>query len=302
MNERTQKIQKALTHLQNANYAGYFEEIGQITPQSLKPFLNQLEGQFIAGQAPWDFYQHLDRFAKKVEAELSKEPPDTTSSNTSKPNKSLPTILTVFANPDKDLPDLNKEQRKIQDALNDLNRDNLIKHLYRANTDRDDFFNLIRGYKVVIFHYAGHANEKAVELQNGLTNFTPLAKELMSRNKETLKLVFLNGCSTFGHVDLLFDLGVPAVIATSVKVADEQATTFAIHFYKCLSKGDSIKIAYESAVNYVSHDSSTSRFRKVVSTADKDKLKKDSKEFPWGLYLNDKKAGEQSVEFMLNVD
>ncbi|OJJ20511.1 hypothetical protein BKI52_18825 [marine bacterium AO1-C] len=75
-------IQKALRHIQNAEYAGYFAEIGKVTPESHKPILKQLEGRFIAGQAPWDFYQQLDRFARQIQEAIQEENLSTSETNT----------------------------------------------------------------------------------------------------------------------------------------------------------------------------------------------------------------------------
>jgi len=67
MNERTQK---ALTHLQNANYAGYFEEMSPIIPEELTFRYNQLRAEFVSGNYPYNFYQKLMIFAQQVEENL----------------------------------------------------------------------------------------------------------------------------------------------------------------------------------------------------------------------------------------
>jgi len=70
MNERTQQVRKALTHLQNANYAGYFEEMRPIIPDELTFRYNQLREEFISGAYPFNFHQKLMTFAQSVDEYL----------------------------------------------------------------------------------------------------------------------------------------------------------------------------------------------------------------------------------------
>ncbi len=64
MNE---SIQKALKALEQANTAGYFEEMDKVEiPTHLKPTYAQFKGVFMHGQAPWDFSQKLETFAQVV--------------------------------------------------------------------------------------------------------------------------------------------------------------------------------------------------------------------------------------------
>jgi hypothetical protein len=62
-----------------------------------------------------------------------------------------------------------------------------------------------------------------------------------------LKLVFLNGCSTKGQVELLFAAGVKAVIATSRPINDPKAKDFAVAFYEALANKRTIKRAFDLA-------------------------------------------------------
>ncbi|MFN0215049.1 MAG: CHAT domain-containing protein [Saprospiraceae bacterium] len=205
----------------------------------------------------------------------------------------LPVIFTAFANPHGDLSNLTQEQNGIQDALGALEAKGKIKHLIRTDTDLNAYFDFLQRWnnQIVLFHYAGHANSEALLLQNASTFFKPLAEELLARNPESLELVFLNGCSTYGHVETLFDLGVPAVIASSVPIDDKRAMQLATRFYGNLAQGDSIEAAYKSAANYVKGSSTESRFRNLgeihtwrsISFREKDPIA----EFPWGLYIRE---------------
>ncbi|MBC7777966.1 MAG: CHAT domain-containing protein [Phycisphaerae bacterium] len=205
----------------------------------------------------------------------------------------LPVIFTAFANPHGDLSNLTQEQNGIQDALGTLEATGKIKHLLRTDTDLNAYFDFLQRWKnqIVLFHYAGHANSEALLLQNASTFFKPLAEELIARNPESLQLVFLNGCSTYAHVQTLFDLGIPAVIASSVPIDDKRAMQLATRFYGNLAQGDGIEAAYKSAANYIKGSSTETRFRnlgeiqswRTIGFREKDSLA----EFPWGLYVRE---------------
>lgn len=204
-----------------------------------------------------------------------------------------PVIFTAFANPHGDLTNLVLEQNGIQDALGPLEAGGKIKHLLRTDTDLNAYFDFLRRWQnqIVVFHYAGHANSEALSLQNAKTFFKPLAEELLARNPDSLQLVFLNGCSTHGHVQTLFDLGVPAVIATSASVDDKQAMHLAIRFYGNLAQGDNIETAYKSAANYVKGSSTEARFRHLGDIQPwrgiSFRAETTGGEFPWGLYVRE---------------
>jgi hypothetical protein len=204
-------------------------------------------------------------------------------------------IFTAFANPKGDLANLNREQNGIQDALMPLEQQGkLKKHLLRTDTDLDAYFDFIRQWKnqISIFHYGGHANSEGLSLQNAHTFFEPLAKELTERNKDSLVLVVLNGCSTFAHIKTLFALGVKAVIATSVDINDASATNFAIQFYKNIANNDELQTAYSSAANYTKSSSTAQKYRsfgEITRSAGFEHSEKDDNPdtFPWGLYIQD---------------
>ena len=205
-----------------------------------------------------------------------------------------PVIFTAFANPRGDLPNLTQELNGIQDVLQDLERQGKIKkHLTRTDTDLNAYFDFLRSWKneVSIFHYGGHANSEGLTLQNAHTFFEPLAKELVERNPDSLVLVFLNGCSTRQHVDTLFALGVKAVIATSVSIADDLATRFAVRFYQNLAKQDALETAYTSAANYAKGNRSDTQLRHFGTVLRGLALPGTSEEsatnFPWALYVQD---------------
>jgi|GEM_PF-5045321 len=68
-------ITKALASLQNAHYAGYFDEMDKIVPVELRTPYSQHKGMFTANSYPFNFYQKLEVFAKDVDKALSVVPP-----------------------------------------------------------------------------------------------------------------------------------------------------------------------------------------------------------------------------------
>lgn len=104
--------------------------------------------------------------------------------------------------------------------------------------------------RINIFHYGGHADEDDLWLETdgkGNKSFFSVGLSRFLGAQGGIKLVFLNGCATKAHADLLLAAGIPAVIATSRKIDDYQATRFATTFYHGLASGASIEEAFEEA-------------------------------------------------------
>lgn len=211
----------------------------------------------------------------------------------------MPIVFTIFANPHGDLL-LTEEQNGIQDALNPLVSSKKIEHLIRTSANLSDFFDLVNtrpGNEFAILHFAGHAHEHILQLQDRQVSFEEMARNLFERNGKSLQLVFLNGCSTYALVDTLLTLGVPAVIATSVPVSDTKARDLAIRFYKHLALGESIQTAYQSAVRYINSSEldSTRKIEEAIQTRDFVLPSASAKEaaFPWGLYIREEYRGKE---------
>ncbi len=214
-----------------------------------------------------------------------------------------PVIFTAFANPTRDLENLNQELKGIQDEL--ISHEFSIHLEQYIDTNTKDCFKYIKNFegRIRIFHFGGHANSEVLSLQNSDVFFEPLAKELVLRNPTSLRLVFLNGCATEAHAEILMNLGVPAVIATSTKIDDKMATEFAVEFYKRLASEETIETAFNSTCNSVQSNSNVkyaSNTPNLVETKDKVKYEKkitrfteitgsenDTDKFAWGLYVKE---------------
>ena len=139
--------------------------------------------------------------------------------------------------------------------------------------------------RICIFHYAGHAGGEGLQLEEGGGNASGLAA-LFRQQSETLAMVFLNGCSTLGQVDRLLELGIKAVIATSVSVEDEKAMEFAVWFYQALSVRRSLKNAFDFAVASLQTKYQESDQLPRILYRDRMEEEVSGKQFPWGLYVN----------------
>ena len=159
----------------------------------------------------------------------------------------LPIVYLAFANAkDAHLDLLKAESRDVLGALTPLKESGRIEIQREESTERTELFKdlVASGDRLVVFHYAGHANGARLQLEDGAQGAQGLARLL--GQLRSLKLVFLNGCATEGHVKRLLECGVPAVIATSVKIGDKKAKDFSVAFYTALAKDKSIAEAFDA--------------------------------------------------------
>lgn len=99
--------------------------------------------------------------------------------------------------------------------------------------------------QIALFHYSGHARPDALATAGELSHAEGIAHLL--GQCPNLKLAFLNGCSTQGQVNQLWEKGVPGILATSAPVEDTTATRFSSRFYQALSNQENLQSAFELA-------------------------------------------------------
>lgn len=141
--------------------------------------------------------------------------------------------------------------------------------------------------RIRIFHYAGHADEDELWLEDasgGNESFSSLGLAKFLALRKEIQLVFLNACATQKHADYLIEAGVPAIIVTERKIADSQALLFAERFYKGLANGARIDEAFQEAeafllgsVKNVQKELSRSLIWRTKNTT-------EQKQFPWRLF------------------
>ena len=204
-----------------------------------------------------------------------------------------PLIFLAFANDqDAHLDLLKQESRKLYDTLEELERKEYVKVHREESADAEELFTDFarRKDQVAIFHYGGHASGTRLRLESGEGDAQGLAQ--MLGEQENLKLVFLNGCSSKGQVQALFDAGVKAVIATSVPIKDDKAVMFAERFYESLAHRRTIDQAFNMAsafllTNY--GDKLDAQHRGIVMPWGG---QPEVEELPWGLYY---KEGHEDI-------
>lgn len=148
------------------------------------------------------------------------------------------------------------------------------------------------GERVAIFHFAGHANSKSLYLADGKFLAEGIASLVGAAD-----LVVLNGCSTFGLVEFLWEAGVQSVIATSVQVKDRTAMQFSERFYKELGKGQTVEDAFASAKTFLAGGGTrfkgTPQLYRDIFPRKEEKTNPGA--IPWGLYVKD----ESSVQWKI---
>jgi len=198
-----------------------------------------------------------------------------------------PVIFLSFANSkEQPLPYLQKEGEQLQALFTTPASEERIQLHYDPFTSPakiTDFF-LQYNNRITLFHYGGHANSKALLLAEQTAHSDGLAHQLAQQ--KSLKLVFLNGCSTRQQVQLLLDLGIPSVIATHAPIGDEKALVFATTFYKSLVANQTIKAAFEHAAGAVKTISDT--YPRVYRDTGLREGQTKTNVFPWGLYTRQK--------------
>lgn len=199
-----------------------------------------------------------------------------------------PVIFLAFSNDNDDhLALLDDERRAISDHLIPLESQQYVQLHTEPSARIKDLSKYITIFKdrIVIFHYAGHAGSKSVFLEEGAADSDGLANLLALQ--PGLKLVFLNGCSTKAQVEKLISLGIPAVIATSVPVADPAAKDFADTFYKALATDHTIEEAFKlSSSSYQMQSGAEPKIHRGLDIDFDD----NAGILPWGLYVKKEKG------------
>ncbi len=198
--------------------------------------------------------------------------------------KPIPILFFAFANEEgRFLDALKNESSAIYKILHPLESAGRLLVIREESTNAEELFVTFRRFKdrMLIFHFAGHAGSNLLGLEDLQADAAALAP-LFEEQRDTLKLVFLNGCATRGQVARLLQLGIRAVIATNRPVEDQSALFFAETFYAALAEGQyTLKEAFAHA-----RAALATRFQKAanqfrgIDTSGKD----GGEDFAWGLY------------------
>ncbi|MEM7530953.1 MAG: CHAT domain-containing protein [Chloroflexota bacterium] len=175
-----------------------------------------------------------------------------------------PVIFLAFSNPPAGargyLRNLGEEARQLETVLQQAEQSNLCEVVIKPYAGLSDILEVFREYRnrIAIFHYAGHAKNFMLLLEDASTNTGKganrgtalidgrgLATFLGEQNG--LQFVFLNACSTQPQVEALLAANVSAVVATSQSIRDDIATKLASEFYASLSSGANLQKAFNEA-------------------------------------------------------
>ncbi len=198
-----------------------------------------------------------------------------------------PVIFLAFAQASQTAPlELKAERKGIRSALEALHDKRFVELHEEAGAEVADLFHAFTRFagRLAIFHYAGHAGQNLLELEDTPAHAQGLSK-LFGEAKNSLHLVFLNGCSTLGQVKLLQEAGIRAVVATSRPIGDELAQKFAVEFYLQLANHRTLEQAFQRAASLLQTlqpgfdcqiQRGISQFSKEQQTA-----------LPWGLFVRE---------------
>ncbi|MEM7658052.1 MAG: CHAT domain-containing protein, partial [Bacteroidota bacterium] len=215
----------------------------------------------------------------------------------------LPILLLAFANESKVstryLRSLDAEREQIIAGLEAVNQQLTqagkrpvfeLKVLSQANIHQifDAFSE--HGSRIAAFHFSGHADgyQLLLESTDGGPPHIAHAGGLVSffRQQPHLKLVFLNGCSTFQQTKELADEGIPSVIGTDREIQDEVAAQFATRLYRSLALGAPIGQAFHAAATLVESLEGRGLMRSLELEETEDALA-PSRGIPWELFSNE---------------
>ena len=214
-------------------------------------------------------------------------------------------ILASSNSSERPLANLKDEHQYIKNIFEDLagNPNNNIHLRDDLNFEVKSIVNTIRNFRDVlrVFHFAGHANGEKLLFDAENANGEGIAKLLGQAPK--LKLVFLNGCATKGHVKRLLDAGIPAVIATSAKIEDSSASQFSQFFYEdFVRKKRSLSASFDAAVNSLVVFDAFKTIDIMKRDTDDSFSGNDDQAAPWGLYINPNANKEQILAWTLEQE
>ena len=127
-----------------------------------------------------------------------------------------PVILLAFTNSEvAKLPMLQQELAAIEKLLRHPLLQKQIEIVTPKHTTNQNLNQKFAQYgnRMEVFHFSGHADGGGIHTE-GAKKYAYTEGLAASFKNTPIKLVFLNGCATYGQVQALLDAGVPNVIAT----------------------------------------------------------------------------------------
>jgi hypothetical protein len=200
-----------------------------------------------------------------------------------------PILFLAFANDrDRYLRNLPEEAKRLRAVLDRPALAARYTVEVRENVRRDellDFFQDARHRnRIVLFHFAGHADDDYLLWDTPSGQGAPASAAAFAAflaSQANLRLVFLNGCSTVAQVQGLLNAGVQVIIATDRAISDAVAVDFAARFYSGLAGGATVQEAFnEAAADIQMTVPSASRAYKVGDNAEMP----EHTHWPWAIH------------------
>lgn len=211
-------------------------------------------------------------------------------------------IYLAAARTDPSLTALVEEVRNIEEIFRPL-KEKKLEVISQRVADTEDLFTIFNwhGQDIGIFHYSGHSNQQELDFPSGghiegiagLFNQNQVQEE--SEVSNPLRLVFINGCCSYGMVKAFHGAGVAVVIASVCEIGDQSARDFATQFYKTwVIEGKKLKEAFESAANFIKSSKTGNKID--ISVRGLERLGTNERNIlPWGMYPNEQ-IDPQKVE------
>ena len=192
------------------------------------------------------------------------------------------------------LPNLSPEYNALFDLLLPLKRARQLDLLREYHSENKTIPKRLTEFKdqIHIFHYSGHADGQHLYFDDQAGHAKGLAELLALQ--QSLKLVFLNGCKAQAQAEQYIAAGVPAVLATTTAILDEEARYFAESFYRALANRHSIQEAFKAASGALKTASDRYHGPAEEIAILRDVVFDDAfkSEMPWRLYV---KAGQEAL-------
>ncbi len=162
------------------------------------------------------------------------------------------TLLFVRSNSQTEhLSELDVEFAKLQEILGLRGKKEDYLLVMSPVTAHGQLTDMIGMYKedLLLFHFSGHAGLDRVQLHDEAARSQGLAQLL--GQCPNLKMVFLNGCSTYGMVrELQEHIANPnlVIVSSSAPVGDSVARNFSVALYRELERGSPVGTAFNLAL------------------------------------------------------
>lgn len=201
-------------------------------------------------------------------------------------------IFLAYANdrldPERYLRDVVEEVHALRDLL-EAKASESYEVVVRDNASLEDIFEVFDRYRerIRIFHFAGHANNLQLMLDQSPSARSAAGKEGFTRELAALpglQLAFFNACTTRSHAMEMVRQGIPATVATATDINDRAAYLFATYFYEQLVDRKSLVEAFDVAERRVlAAIGADGSYRSLYWGQDLE-AETDPSQFPWGIY------------------